>query len=57
MNSNMTARPESISDRDYPAIQGFVLYIATVFIIINVLVDLSYRLMDPRVRFGSPAAA
>ena len=48
---------ESISDRDYPAIQGFVLYIATVFIIINVLVDLSYRLMDPRVRFGSPAAA
>ena len=48
---------ESIYDRDYPAIQGFVLYIATVFIIINVLVDLSYRLMDPRVRFGSPAAA
>ena len=48
---------ESIYDRDYPAIQGFVLYIATVFIIINVIVDLSYRMMDPRVRLGSTAAA
>lgn len=47
---------ESIYDRDYPAIQGFVLYIATVFIIINVVVDLSYRIMDPRVRLGSPAS-
>ena len=44
---------ESIYDRDYPAIQGFVLYIATVFIIINVTVDLSYRALDPRVRLGS----
>ena len=45
---------ESIYDRDYPAIQGFVLYIATVFILINIAVDLSYRLLDPRVRLGSP---
>ncbi|MGI8547421.1 MAG: nickel ABC transporter permease [Gemmatimonadaceae bacterium] len=48
---------ESIYDRDYPAIQGFVLYIATVFICINVVVDLSYRVLDPRVRFGSPASS
>ena len=47
---------ESINDRDYPAIQGFVLYIATVFIIVNIAVDLSYRLLDPRVRLGAPAA-
>lgn len=46
---------ESIYDRDYPAIQGFVLYIATVFIFINLVVDASYRLLDPRVRPGSLA--
>ena len=45
---------ESIYDRDYPAIQGFVLYIATVFIVINIAVDLSYRTLDPRVRLGVP---
>ncbi len=48
---------ESIYDRDYPAIQGFVLYIATVFIFINIVVDLSYRMLDPRVRFGSPMSS
>lgn len=48
---------ESIYDRDYPAIQGFVLYIATVFVVINLAVDLTYRLLDPRVRLGSPAAS
>lgn len=47
---------ESINDRDYPAIQGFVLYIATVFVIINVVVDLSYRVLDPRVRLGATAS-
>ena len=47
---------ESIYDRDYPAIQGFVLYLATVFVFINVAVDLSYRVLDPRVRLGSAAA-
>ena len=47
---------ESINDRDYPTIQGFVLYIATMFVIINVLVDLSYRVLDPRVRLGATAS-
>ncbi len=48
---------ESIYDRDYPAIQGFVLYIATVFLVINLAVDLSYRFLDPRVRLGAAAGA
>ena len=47
---------ESIYDRDYPAIQGFVLYIATVFVVINIAVDLAYRALDPRVRLGSRLA-
>ena len=46
---------EAIQDRDYPAIQGFVLYIATIFVLINVAVDVSYRVLDPRVRSGSLA--
>lgn len=48
---------ESIYDRDYPAIQGFVLYIATVFIVIHVAVDVLYRVLDPRVRPGAPVAS
>jgi peptide/nickel transport system permease protein len=48
---------ESISDRDYPAIQGFVLYVATVFVLLGVAVDLSYRLLDPRVRLGAAASS
>lgn len=48
---------ESIYDRDYPAIQGFVLYIATVFVVINIIVDVSYHVLDPRVRAGGAATA
>lgn len=43
---------DSIYDRDYPAIQGFVLFMGTVFVLLNLAVDLSYRWLDPRVRFG-----
>jgi peptide/nickel transport system permease protein len=41
---------DAISFRDYPVIQGFVLFTGTVFVLINLLVDLSYPLIDPRVR-------
>lgn len=41
---------DSIYDRDYPTIQGFVLFMGTVFVLINFLVDLSYLWLDPRVR-------
>lgn len=44
---------DSIYDRDYPAIQGFVLFMGTVFVILNLLVDLSYLWLDPRVRLVS----
>lgn len=40
---------DSIFDRDYPAIQGFVLVMGTVFVGLSLVVDLSYRLLDPRV--------
>jgi peptide/nickel transport system permease protein len=37
--------------RDYPVIQGVVLCIAGIYMLINLLVDLSYVLIDPRVRY------
>lgn len=40
----------SIAGRDYPVVQGFVIVIALVFAFINILVDLSYVFLDPRVR-------
>jgi len=41
---------QSIATRDYPAVQGVVLVIAAGYVLINVLVDLAYALLDPRVR-------
>ena len=42
--------------RDYPVIQGCVLYLALAFVALNLLVDVSYRWLDPRLHFGSLAA-
>jgi peptide/nickel transport system permease protein len=39
-----------ILDRDYPVVQGVVLVVATGYVIANMLVDLAYALIDPRVR-------
>jgi peptide/nickel transport system permease protein len=41
-----------IVQRDYPVVQGFVLYLAVVFLLVNFTVDLSYRWIDPRLHFG-----
>lgn len=41
---------QSILSRDYPVVQGFTLIIAIIFVFINLLVDLSYAYLDPRVR-------
>ena len=40
---------DSIYDRDYPAIQGFVLFMGTVFVALHLAVDLVYPAIDPRV--------
>jgi peptide/nickel transport system permease protein len=41
---------DSIFARDYPVVQGFTLIIAALFVIVNLLVDISYAYLDPRVR-------
>ena len=43
---------DSIFDRDYPVVQGFVMFMGTVFLLVNLLVDLSYAWLDPRIRLG-----
>ncbi|WP_405794469.1 ABC transporter permease [Streptomyces sp. NBC_01506] len=40
----------SIDARDYPVLVGFILFIALVYVLINLLVDVAYSLIDPRVR-------
>ena len=41
---------EAISNRDFPLVQATVLFFAATFVVVNLLVDLSYSLLDPRVR-------
>jgi peptide/nickel transport system permease protein len=44
---------DAIFDRDYPMIQGFVIFMGTAFLVINLIVDLGYGLIDPRIRMAS----
>jgi peptide/nickel transport system permease protein len=41
---------EGIERRDYPRLQALILVVAVVYVVINLLVDISYALIDPRVR-------
>ncbi|OPY51558.1 MAG: nickel transporter permease NikB [Methanosaeta sp. PtaU1.Bin060] len=43
---------DSINQRDFPMIQGCVLFIAIIFVLANLLVDCSYVYLDPRVRYN-----
>ena len=42
----------AISERNYPVVQGAVLVVVLVFVLVNLLVDLSYSAIDPRIRHG-----
>ena len=52
---------EAVFTRDYPLVQGVVLITASAYVLINLLVDVSYSLLNPRIRIGggrvSPDAA
>lgn len=41
----------AVNARDYPLIEGTVLVYALIFIVINLFVDITYRLLDPRIRY------
>lgn len=42
---------DAVLNRDFPVIQGVVLFFSVLYVLINLLVDLSYLLLDPRIRY------
>jgi ABC-type dipeptide/oligopeptide/nickel transport system permease component len=61
---NVFARPgigrfavNAIMARDYPQIQGVVLFAAVIYALLNLVVDLVYGWLDPRIQYDGPAAA
>jgi peptide/nickel transport system permease protein len=43
---------DAIFNRDYPVIQGGILFVALVFVFVNLLVDISYGIINPRIRYS-----
>lgn len=43
---------DAINMRDYPVIQAYVMWMAIIYVLVNLLTDLSYRFLDPRIRLG-----
>lgn len=43
---------DAINMRDYPMIQAYVMWMAIIYVVVNLLTDLSYRYLDPRIRLG-----
>ncbi len=43
---------DAINMRDYPIIQAYVMWMAIIYVLVNLLTDLSYRFLDPRIRLG-----
>jgi peptide/nickel transport system permease protein len=47
-----TALVQAVSSRDYPTVQAIVFVMAVVFLVLNLLVDLVYAWLDPRIRYA-----
>jgi peptide/nickel transport system permease protein len=43
---------QAIGQRDFPLIQGIIAVVATTYVLVNLLVDLAYRLVDPRITYA-----
>jgi peptide/nickel transport system permease protein len=43
---------DAIFNRDYPVLQGGILFLAVVFVVVNLIVDLSYAIINPRIRYS-----
>lgn len=43
---------DAINMRDYPMIQAYVMWMAIIYVCVNLITDLSYRFLDPRIRLG-----
>jgi len=47
-----TLMVEAISKRDYPVVQGTIILISSLYVVINLFVDIIYALIDPRIRYA-----
>lgn len=47
---------DAINMRDYPMIQAYVMWLAIIYVCVNLITDLSYRVLDPRIRLGGEEA-
>jgi len=43
---------EAIKSRNYPVLQGGILFVAVIFVLVNLLVDISYAILNPRIRLS-----
>lgn len=43
---------DAINMRDYPIIQAYVMWMAIIYVVVNLITDLSYHFLDPRIRLG-----
>ena len=43
---------DAINMRDYPIIQAYVMWMAIIYVLVNLITDISYRYLDPRIRLG-----
>ena len=47
---------DAINMRDYPMIQAYVVWMAVIYVLVNLITDISYHLLDPRIRLGGEEA-
>lgn len=47
---------DAISMRDYPMIQAYVVWMAVIYVMVNLVTDIVYRVLDPRIRLGGEEA-
>ncbi|MEK7372076.1 MAG: ABC transporter permease subunit [candidate division NC10 bacterium] len=47
-----TALIQAVSQRDYPTVQAMIFVMALVFLAVNLVVDLAYAWLDPRIRYA-----
>ena len=51
LGAAIARRSDAILRRDYPVIQGIVLLFSFVYVLVNLVVDLVYTMLDPRIRY------
>jgi peptide/nickel transport system permease protein len=47
-----TALVQAVSQRDYPTVQAMIFVMALVFLLVNLVIDLLYAWLDPRIRYA-----